>query len=238
MSRAIRIGIVDSGVHAGHPHVGNIAGGVVIANGAPETSSYVDHLGHGTAIAALIHSRARQADLFAVKIFHRALVTNLADALAAIDWCLQNEMDLINLSLGTTNGDHRSAFEEALTKTTAARIGIISAFEMAGVKALPGSLTGVVAVAADRSQCPGEHTAQVICGKNVFSACPFPREIPGVSREQNLRGVSFAVAHVTATLASLWNPIVGIADWEAALLRQTQLAIPGPQTRVAHQSAG
>jgi subtilisin family serine protease len=217
MTRPIRIGIIDSGVHAAHPHVGNIVGGVTITNASQDSSSYVDHLGHGTAIAALIHSRAPQADLFAVKIFHRALVTNLADVLAAIDWCVQNEMNLINLSLGTTNHDHRSAFEAAVTKTTAAGTGIVSAFEMGGVEALPGRLPGVIAVAADPSKAPGEYAIQAIGGKNVATACPFPRGIPGVPREKNLHGVSFAVAHVTATLANLWSPTSALTDWEAVL---------------------
>jgi hypothetical protein len=225
MTRRIRIGIIDSGVHATHPHIGCIAGGVTIANGAHDPSSYVDHLGHGTAIAALIHSRAPQADLFAVKIFRRKLVTNLVDVLAAIDWCLQNEMDLINLSLGTTNSDHRSAFEEAASKVFAAERAIVSAFEMDGIEALPGCLQGIIAAVADPSRAPGEHTVNMVRGKRVFTACPFPRDIPGVPREKNLHGVSFAVAHLTGTLANLWNPAFRITEWEAALLERAQLAI-------------
>jgi hypothetical protein len=225
MTRRIRIGIIDSGVHAAHPHIGNITGGVTIANGAPDPSCYVDHLGHGTAIAALIHSRAPQADLFAVKIFHHKLVTKLDDVLAAIDWCLQNEMDLINLSLGTTNSTHRRAFEESTRKVSAAQRGIVSAFEMGGVEALPGCLHGVVAAVADPAEAPGEHVANTVRGKRVFTACPFPRGIPGVPREKNLHGASFSVAHVTATLANLWNPAFRITDWEAALLERAQPGI-------------
>ena len=224
MIRRIRIGIIDSGVHAAHPHVGNIAGGVTIANAAPDPTPYVDHLGHGTAIAALIYSRAPQAELFAVKIFHRALATNLADVLGAIDWCLLNNMDLINLSLGTTNQDHRSAFEQAVRKITAAGTGMVSAFEMDGAEALPGSLSGVVAVAAEPSKPPGQHDAQIIRGKAVITACPYPREIPGVPRDKNLHGVSFAVAHVTATLANLWNPTAAVTEWEHILLHRIQPA--------------
>jgi Subtilase family len=218
MTRRIRVGIIDSGVHAAHPHIGNITGGVTIANGAPDPSCYVDHLGHGTAIAALIHSRAPQADLFAVKIFRHKLVTKLDDVLAAIDWCLQNEMDLINLSLGTTNCTHRRAFEESTGKVSAAERGIVSAFEMDGIEALPGCLHGVVAAVADPSEAPGEHVANTVRGKRVFTACPFPRE-------NNLHGASFAVAHVTATLANLWNPAFRITDWEAALLERAQPGI-------------
>jgi subtilisin family serine protease len=204
MNRPLRIGIVDSGVHVAHPHIGNIVGGVNIVSGAQDPS-YVDHLGHGTAIAALIHARAPQADLWAVKIFQHALATNLATVLSAIDWCLDNEMDLINLSLGTTNGEHRAAFEAAVSRLRANRIVIVSAFEMNGTSALPGSLPGVVGALADSTKAPGEHGFEMRDEKAIFTASPFPREIPGVPRERNLHGVSFAVAHVTATLACLWN---------------------------------
>ena len=204
MSRRVRIGIIDSGVNVAHPHIGNIAGGVNIAGGAHDPS-YVDHLGHGTAIAALIHARAPQADLFAVKIFQHALATNLPTVLSAIDWCLENQMDLINLSLGTTNREHRPAFGAALARLRANEIAIVSAFEMNGTPALPGSLPGVVGVLADSTKAPGEHGFEMHDEKKIFTASRFPREIPGVPRERNLHGVSFAVAHVTATLASLWN---------------------------------
>ena len=37
----------------------------------------------------------------------------------------------------------------------------------------------------------------------LFAASGYPRPIPGVPREKNLKGISFAVANVTGTLA--WN---------------------------------
>jgi hypothetical protein len=39
-------------------------------------------------------------------------------------------------------------------------------------------------------------------GKTVYTAPPFPRDIPGVPRERNLKGVSFAVARVSARIAA------------------------------------
>jgi subtilisin family serine protease len=202
MSRAIRIGIIDSGVNVNHPHIGNIGGGVSIGAGANDLS-YFDRLGHGTAIAGLLHQRVPQAQLFAVKVFHRSLATNLATLLFAIDWCLDNEMDLINLSLGTTNVEHRRAFETAIARVQASGKAIVSAAEIDGVPSLPGCLPGVIAVLDDPNNEPGEHTVQTCGERDVITACPWAREIPGVPRERNLHGISFAVAHVTATLAEL-----------------------------------
>jgi subtilisin family serine protease len=218
MSRAVRIGIIDSGVNLAHPHVGNIAGGVTITPGGVDPSSYVDRLGHGTAVAALLHARAPQAQLFAVKVFQQALATNLVTLLSAIDWCLDNDIDLINLSLGTSNEAHREAFEAAVARVQALGKVIVSAYEMQGTRALPGSLPAVVGVLADSSKEAGEYGVEIRNGKTVFTASPFPREIPGVPRERNLHGVSFAVANVTATLARFWKPETVVQDWESVLV--------------------
>jgi len=234
MKRPMRIGIVDSGVNSAHPHVGNIAGGVAIG---PEArgSCYVDYLGHGTAIAALLHARAPDAELFAVKIFHGNLTASLAQVLSAIDWCLDHEMDLINLSLGTTNPRHKPAFEAAVGRVRSTERALVSAFEVQGHLALPGSLPGVVGVLADSAQGPGEHGVLTRSGKTVFTACPFPRDIPGVPRERNLHGVSFAVAHTTATLSDLRRPLLPGADWELLLANHlhAQAAVSVPSFRLS-----
>lgn len=221
MKCPVRIGIVDSGVNSAHPHVGNIAGGIGIGPYARERS-YVDYLGHGTAVAALIRARAPYAELFAIKIFHNSLTANLAQVLSAIDWCLDHEMHLINLSLGTSNPEHKPAFEAAVGRVRSCGRALVSAFEVQGHPALPGSLPGAVGVLADSAKGPGEHGVLTRSGKKVFTACPFPRDIPGVPRERNLHGVSFAVAHTTATLSGLCGLGLPCTEWELLLANHLQ----------------
>jgi len=48
-------------------------------------------------------SKLLKRKLIAVKVFDRTLATNRDTVIRAIDWCLQNEIDIINLSLGTAN---------------------------------------------------------------------------------------------------------------------------------------
>ena len=195
MSLPVRIAVLDSGVCRTHPHVGKIVDGITItADGA--VAGYEDTLGHGTAVAAVIHHLNPEADLVAVKIFDRKLATSLPVVIRAIDWCLEHDIQIINLSLGTLNPEHRSAFEEAVARCLAAGTVIVSAIEMNGAAALPGSLAGVIGVMeAD------DYAVNHRYGKLVYSAPPFPRDIPGVPRERNLKGVSFAVARVSAQIA-------------------------------------
>jgi subtilisin family serine protease len=196
MSRAVRIGVLDSGVCRNHPHVGRIVEGITIGPDAT-LASYEDTLGHGTAVASVIHHLNPEADLVAVKIFDGKLATSLPIVIRAINWCLEHDVQVINLSLGTLNPEYRSAFEDVVAKTQAAGALIVSALEVNGEAALPGSLPGVIGVV--------EGDDYQVChryGKTVYTAPPFPRDIPGVPRERNLKGVSFAVARVSARIAA------------------------------------
>jgi hypothetical protein len=225
MTVLVRIGMIDTGVNPAHPHVGNIAGGATISPKG-ETPGYEDRLGHGTAIAALLHQQAPEAQLIAVKVFDRTLATNCDAVIRAIDWCLQNEIDIINLSLGTANHAHRGEFEEAVRRVRALGKAIVSAHDVNGTLALPGCLPGVIAVVPNTTGSDVIHVVRPArvsectvlgSGKVVFSASPYPREIPGVPRNRNLHGASFAVAHVTAALAGIWPATRPSQDWASTL---------------------
>ncbi len=194
---SVRVAIIDSGVNPVHPHVAGVAGGVAI--GARENSpSYLDYLGHGTAVAGAIRERAPGAELLIAKVFDRTLNTSLDRLLRAIDWALAERADLINLSLGTTNEAHRAHFERAVARVLAAGATLIAAHE-----ALPGSLAGVVGVDVDWS-CPREtYRVEMRGGRPCFLASGYPRPIPGQPVERNLSGVSFAVANLTGFAARL-----------------------------------
>jgi subtilisin family serine protease len=212
MNRPVRIGILDSGVYAAHPHVGKIVDGITIRPDGV-TAEYEDMLGHGTAVAALIHYVNPAAELVAVKIFERKLATSLATVVRAIDWCLDHQIDVINLSLGTLNPEHGGAFEQAVARTRRAGAVIVSALEINGTAALPGSLPGVIGVAETENSSASDYQVYERYGKRVFTAPPYPRDIPGVPRERNLKGVSFAVARISARVAQAWTGDDELQGW-------------------------
>ncbi len=199
--RPVRVAVIDSGANPRHPHVQPIAGGVHILENDSD-DDWLDLLGHGTAVAGAIREKAPQAEIFAVKVFDRALVTSGYVLLRALDWCIDHKMDLINLSLGTLNEAYREDFLSRIDKTVAIGSRIVAAYQMNGRPAFPGSLPGVVGVVLDQA-CPREAFAQTeMNGATVYAASGFPRPIPGVPPERNLSGVSFAVANVTGLLAA------------------------------------
>ena len=200
--RNVRVAIIDSGVNPAHPHVGGIAGGTRITSSDSNSSSdYVDYLGHGTAVAGAIREKAPDAQLYAVKVFDRALTTNIDAIVKAIDWCNDHEMDVINLSLGTTNVEHREALEIAVGRAETERAIVVAAREMSDVLSLPGCLPTVIGVAPDWEIPRDSYYVDASRDDPVFIASVYPRDIPGVPRDRNLNGISFAVANMSGFVA-------------------------------------
>jgi Subtilase family len=216
----VKIAIIDSGVHASHPHVRGVSGGIGIDDDGQVHADYVDRLGHGTAVAAVIREKAPTADIWAVKVFDRELSTTGAALVAALRWARAECMDLVNLSLGTTNTDHEHAFAEEVRAAREEGVLIIAAAPEADRRWLPGALPGVLRVELDMSM------AREVCelvddadGSLSVRASGYPRPIPGVPPERNLKGLSFAVANATGFLAHLWP------EWPPQLrLRNADLA--------------
>ena len=202
MNRGVRIAVIDSGVHADHPHVIGVAGGVAITQDGREENNFVDRLGHGTAVTAVIREKAPDAAIFAVKIFHDSLATRIQPLLRAIDWSVENGMHLINLSLGTSNQEHEPVLLAAVESARAKGILLVAAFEDSGVRWLPGALPGAVPVTLDWD-CPRDQyrTSTLANGRTLYHASGYPRPIPNLPPERNLKGISFAVANVTGLLA-------------------------------------
>jgi subtilisin family serine protease len=200
--RGVRVAVIDSGVHATHPHVQGVAGGVGIDEAGAEHADYVDRLGHGTAVAAAIREKAPHAELWAIKVFDGDLRTTGAALAAAIEWAASRGSRLVNLSLGTTSPVHELRLARAVASAREAGATVVAAAPTDDARWLPGCLAGVVAVELDAA-LPREACVLVSAadGSLRARASGYPRPIPGVPRERNLSGVSFAVANVTGLLA-------------------------------------
>jgi len=199
--RGVRIAVIDSGVHAAHPHVKGVAGGVAICEDGALNGDYVDRLGHGTAVAAAIREKAPDAEILAIKVFWRSLATDVATLSRAFDVAAANGAQVINVSLGTSDPQHRDELAAAIARAASAGAIVVAADEDRGVRWLPGALDGVVPVRADWTCDRDAYALAAIDGRTVLVTSPYPRDIPGVPREKNLNGVSFAVANASAFVA-------------------------------------
>jgi len=201
----ISVAVIDSGVHASHPHVQGVAGGIAFtADGLREDDDFVDRIGHGTAVTAAIKEKAPGAEIFAVKVFDESLATNARVLARAIEWASQRNARLINLSLGTANWKNEAVLRPAVDGAVARGSLIVSAYASEGQEWLPGNLPNVVGVLLDWD-CPRSaiRLGRLENGRVLIHASGYPRSVPGVHPSRNLRGISFAVANVTGCLARL-----------------------------------
>lgn len=182
----------------------------------PIDGDVVDRLGHGTAVAAAIRDIAPGVTLVVGKIFDRQLATNAAALSRGIDWAVSRQARLINLSLGTANTEHAAALGESVARAARAGAIVVSARESGGITWLPGAIEGVASVVADSRF----ERDELEIDDRGFIAAPYPRPIPGVPKERNLHGVSFAVANVSGFLARLLQgreELGGLGDVQRAL---------------------
>lgn len=196
--QGVRVAVIDSGVNSRHPHIGQVAGGAsVTPEGDIVPGDYTDILGHGTAVMAAIQEKAPAADFFAVKVFHGKLQTTAATLMLALRWCIDQKIDVVNLSLGTANPVHAEKFAQVVADAGKAGTLLVAAREADGRQCYPGSLGGVFSVGLDWD-CPRNLFRPGDADDDpVFYASGYPRPAPGVPLRRNLHGISFAVANMT-----------------------------------------
>jgi hypothetical protein len=202
MTDPVRIAVIDSGVHPGHPHISAsrlLPGVAILADGTLEQGegAALDRVGHGTAVTAAIQELAPQALILPIRVFREGLRASPRALIAAIDWANAQGAHFCNLSLGTTNPAHADHFAAALARSTARIVAPRTAADDA--PCWPGMLAGVIAVGLDWDVPRG--TARL--GEDgVHYASGYPRPIEGVPQQRNLHGISFATAQVTGLAAS------------------------------------
>jgi subtilisin family serine protease len=223
--KGVRVAVIDSGVHAAHPHIGGVAGGVTIGQEGDE-KNYVDVIGHGTAVMAAIKEKAPDAEYFAVRVFYSSLRTTVDLLLRAIEWSMANRIAVINLSLGTTNPAHRERFISVITRALEKGLILVSARDADGTPALPGSLPGVIGVSLDWD-CPRElYYCQATNDGLALTASGYPRSLPGVPPARNLHGISFAVANATGFVVRAREALGGSYEEVCAALARNASVSP------------
>ncbi len=156
--RGVRVGLVDTGVDADHPHL-VVAGGRNCVTGENPADHGSNGHEHGTHVAGIVGGRGRPpagcrgvapgVELMSYRVFGhgRAEATNFAIA-KAIDTAVGDGCDVVNLSLGGGPADAvvRAAVEEAQE----AGVIVVAAAgnDGRGPVAFPADLPDVVAVSA------------------------------------------------------------------------------------------
>jgi len=208
----VKVAVVDTGIDRDHPDlVANIAGGVnfVRKGNSLNPDRWDDDNGHGTHVAGIIAAVDNEigvvgvapgARLYAVKVLDASGSGWLSDVVAAVEWSVDNRMDVINMSLGASSGS--PLLEGACQAAAEAGIVIVAAAGNDGGPVLyPARYSSVIAVGATDSSDSvpwwsnrGPELEIVAPGVNVRSTWKG-------GGYRTLSGTSMAAPHVTGVCA-------------------------------------
>ncbi|NIO49781.1 MAG: S8 family serine peptidase [Candidatus Aminicenantes bacterium] len=206
----IKVAILDTGIDLDHPDLwGNIKGGI---NTIKPRKSADDDNGHGTHISGTVAAIDNdfgvigvgpEIHLYAVKFLDKKGGGWLSDLIDALDWCIANKIQVINMSFGSTEGNQ--SFHDAIIRAYQAGITMVASAgnngEGSGLIEYPAFYPETIAVSAvdeyDNFASFSSYGPQIDLAapgvnilstyKNAFYAA--------------MEGTSMSAAHVTGTVA-------------------------------------
>lgn len=231
----VRVAILDTGIDPNHGDL-RVVGGVNTVDGG----TWTDRNGHGThvagTVAALQNSvgvagMAPKAELYAVKVMGDSGSGTLSSLIAGIDWAVRNNMQIINMSLGTSSDS--ASLRSAVDRANAAGILLVAAAGNNGnadgtgdIVRYPARYESVVAVAATDSS--NRRASFSATGSALELAAPgvgINSTYPGGGYAA-LSGTSMAAPHAAGAAALIWaaNPTLKNTDVRR-ILREGAAAI-------------
>ncbi|QOT82041.1 S8 family peptidase [Cupriavidus basilensis] len=195
MRREVRVGIVDSGIRARHAGVVKAAkrfrldAELQLGQGEAEA----DRLGHGSAVLETICQHAPNARFCIAQVFHDRWHTTPLQIAAAMHWLIDQEVNIINLSLGVRTD--RLLMRDACMRAQEAGILLCAACPAQGLPVFPASYPNVLRVTGDAR-----------CGRGQWSWLGSAQADFGAVVSTDPRGpagASIACAAISGTIAAL-----------------------------------
>jgi uncharacterized NAD-dependent epimerase/dehydratase family protein len=201
----VQIAIIDSGIQSNHLEIRHIAGDVDLESGSGievgRMQNWRDLSGHGTACAGIIRKIAPDAALYDIRIFDESLTADGHALIAAIRWSIEHQMDVVNLSLGTTDVTFRDELAEVCHQAREAGVILVAAEHNDGHESYPAVFPDVIGVTGgkvhghygyyyrpdEKIECVARGDMQRVCWTK-------PRYIM-------VSGTSFAAPHITGIVA-------------------------------------
>lgn len=157
--KGVRVCIVDSGIDADHPMIGGmLRGGAVVEKGEDgvrvHDGVHDDLFGHGTACAAIVHNLAPEAELYSVRVLGKNLRGSGDALIAGLRWAIENDMNVVNLSLSTRKPENVLALHELADQAYFQRTIMVAAANNVPVSSYPWLFSSVLSVASHLEKDP------------------------------------------------------------------------------------
>lgn len=220
----VKVAIMDSGIDTEHRDLRVKDGFCSLDPDCSTGIPYDDNNGHGTHVAGVIAALANDTgivgiapnvDLYSIKVLNDLGAGTTGSIIRGIEWAIQKEVDIINLSITSTTDD--PLIKKALQAAYDKGILLVGAAGNQGSKSadtvtFPGKYETVIAVSALNadltrfsSSSLGPQIEISAPGVNIFST--YPSEWDFMDGKQDgytlLSGTSMAAPHVTGVLALL-----------------------------------
>ena len=217
----VRIGLIDSGCDNSHPLLRHVTQGKDFIVGGTDTSWNQDVVSHGTHCAGIINAAATEqgivgcapaAELHVFKVIPEG---RISDLLAALDECIERELDLINISV-VSNGFSELVSQKLQEARQKGITCIVAAGNSGGPLLFPASLPGVLTIAAvgKLREFPQDSShvlsviPQLIGGDDIFAASfsgagpQVAFSAPGVAVVSTVAGGGYAATDGTSAAAA------------------------------------
>jgi subtilisin family serine protease len=211
--RGVKVAIIDSGVDNIHSAVAGAVRGWVEPHLDEEgvlcyrEGPHEDLFGHGTACAGVIHRIAPEAELYSVRVLGSSLSGRPLLFAAGLRWAIDNGMQVVNLSLGTTSRDHFELFHDLVDEAYFRGCVLVTAANNMPVASAPSLFAAAVSVACHQD-ARGEDPLDFYCNPSP----PVEFGAPGIDVRLAWRDGG----HITGTGNSFAAPYI---SGVAALLR-------------------
>lgn len=212
--RGVKVAVLDTGISRHEDLEANLKGGINFSSS--DENDYEDRAGHGTHVAGIIAAVDNQigvvgvapaTELYAVKVLGDDGSGSFETVARGIEWAIENEMDIISMSLGSNAGSPR--LHDVIKRAYARNITIVAAAGNDGDEYddddidYPGKYPEVIAVGSinrylERSwfSSDGEQLEVAAPGQDIYSTYLD-------NRYSILSGTSMAAPFVSGVLALL-----------------------------------
>ena len=155
----VRICILDSGVEATHPLVGELESAVVISIGdddevVAEEDTEGDVSGHGTACAGIVRRLAPESRISSVRVLGSSFTGSGAVLLGGLRYAIEQGFDVINMSLSTTKKPFASILHELADSAYFRRTVLVASAHNMPVESYPWRFSSVISVGSHEEPDP------------------------------------------------------------------------------------
>ncbi len=145
------VAVIDSGIDAAHPLVGEVQEAVVVT-GPPGEDPRIqpdeegDTCGHGTACAGIIRSIAPDCSLVSVRVLGSGWTGSGRLLIAGLRWSIERGVDVINMSLSTTKSELAAVLHELTDTAYFNRTIVVASAHNMPVESFPWRFSSVLSV--------------------------------------------------------------------------------------------